>query len=56
MPFPKVNVIVQQDFELTYFKAPVENFNHYASGTHIQQIEQWYQIGFIVIDIQKFSV
>ena len=29
---PKVNVSVRLEFELTYFKAAVQHFNHYIKG------------------------
>ena len=29
-----MNVIVRQEFELTFFKDAVQHFNHYTTGTY----------------------
>ena len=36
MSFPEVNVIVQLDFELTYFKAVIQYVRQDATGTFFQ--------------------
>ena len=37
IPFPKVNVIVQLEFDLVYYDSAVQCFNHYAMGTPLEQ-------------------
>ena len=41
---PKVNFIARLEFELAFFKATVQYFSHYATGTHFHELFDWLSI------------